>query len=42
MFLAILPWKKDRSQTAVTLESLFTTITTAISYVRYTPGIKVI
>jgi MFS family permease len=42
MFLAILPWKKGRAQTAVPLEDFFTTITTAIRYVRYTPGIRVI
>jgi MFS family permease len=42
MFLAILPWRKSRTQTAALLEDFFTTITTAIRYVRYTPGIRVI
>jgi predicted MFS family arabinose efflux permease len=42
MFLAILQWRQIRAQGPVPLEEFFTTITTAINYVRYTPGIKVI
>jgi MFS family permease len=42
MFLAILRWKKAGAQTPVLLEDFFATISTAIRYVRYTPGIRVI
>ena len=42
MLLAILPWKKGNTQPAVPLEDFFATITTAIRYVRYTPGLRVI
>jgi predicted MFS family arabinose efflux permease len=42
MFLAILQWKEVRAQAPVPLEDFFATVTTAINYVRYAPGIKVI
>src|SRR5215467_8266502 len=42
MFLAILRWKPTRGQTLVPLEEFFATLVTAINYVRYGPGIKVI
>ena len=42
MFLAILQWKQVRVQASVPLENFFETVTTAIRYVRYTPGIKII
>lgn len=42
MFLAILLWKRVRAQTPVPLEDFFATLTTAIGYVRYAPGIKVV
>ncbi len=38
MFLAILQWKQVRAQASVPLENFFETVTTAIRYVRYTPG----
>ena len=42
MFLAILQWRQIRAQAPVPLEDFFETVTTAIHYVRYAPGIKVI
>jgi MFS family permease len=42
LFLAILRWKQPRKQTDLPLEDFFTTLTTAINYLRYGPGIKVI
>jgi MFS family permease len=42
MFLAILQWKEVRAQPPVPLDDFFATVTTAINYVRYAPGIKVI
>jgi MFS family permease len=42
MFLAILQWKPVRAQAKLPLENFFESLTTAIRYVRYTPGIKVL
>jgi MFS family permease len=42
VFLAILKWKRARRQSQLPLESFFESFTTAIRYVRYTPGIKII
>ena len=42
MFLAILQWRQVRAQAPVPLDDFFATVTTAIHYVRYAPGIKVI
>ena len=42
MFLAILQWRQVRAQAPVPLEDFFETVTTAIHYVRYAPGIKVV
>jgi MFS family permease len=42
MFVAILQWRQVRAQAPVPLEDFFATVTTAIRYVRYAPGIKVI
>ncbi|HEY5707268.1 MAG TPA: MFS transporter [Terrimicrobiaceae bacterium] len=42
MFLAILQWRRVRAQTPVPLDAFFATVTTAINYARYTPGIKVV
>src|SRR5262245_29336105 len=42
LFLAILQWKPTRAQELVPIEEFLATITTAINYVRYGPGIKVI
>ena len=42
MFLAILQWKRVRIQSNLPLENFFESLTTAIRYVRYTPGIKIL
>jgi MFS family permease len=42
MFLAFLQWKRVRVQSNLPLENFFESLTTAIRYVRYTPGIKIL
>jgi MFS family permease len=42
MFLAILQWKRVRAQSNLPLETFFESLTTAIRYVRYTAGIKIL
>src|SRR5208282_3005725 len=42
MFLAILQWKRVKVQSNLPLENFFESLTTAIRYVRYTPGIKIL
>ncbi|HET9374083.1 MAG TPA: MFS transporter [Chthoniobacterales bacterium] len=42
MFLAILQWKRVKTQSSLPLENFFESLTTAIRYVRYTPGIKIL
>jgi MFS family permease len=42
MFLAILQWKRVQPQSNLPLENLFESLTTAIRYVRYSAGIKVL
>src|SRR5215471_12593478 len=42
MFLAILQWKRVKEQSSLPLENFFESLTTAIRYVRYTPGIKIL
>ena len=42
MFLAILQWKRLQPSSTLPLESFFESLTTAIRYVRYTAGIKII
>jgi len=42
MFLALLQWKRVKVQSSVPLENFFESLTTAIRYVRYTPGIKIL
>jgi len=42
MFLAVLQWKRPRVQSSLPLENFFESLTTAIRYVRYTPGIKIL
>ena len=42
MFLAILQWRRVKAQSNLPLENFFESLTTAIRYVRYTPGIKVL
>jgi MFS family permease len=42
MFLAVLQWKRERVQSKLPLENFFESLTTAIRYVRYTPGIKIL
>jgi MFS family permease len=42
MFLAILQWKRPKTQSSLPLENFFESLTTAIRYVRYSPGIKVL
>src|SRR5271165_5517699 len=42
MFLAVLQWKRVRAQSNLPLENFFESLTTAIRYVRYTPGIKIL
>ena len=42
MFLAILQWKRVRAQSNQPLETFFESLTTAIRYVRYAAGIKIL
>jgi MFS family permease len=42
MFLAILQWKRTRMQSALPLENFFESLTTAVRYVRYAPGIRIL
>src|SRR3984893_4440416 len=42
MFLAILQWKRVLVQSTLPLENFFESLTTAIRYVRYSPGIKIL
>ena len=42
MFLAVLQWKRVRVQSKLPLENFFESLATAIRYVRYTPGIKIL
>jgi MFS family permease len=42
MFLAIMQWKRVQAQSSLPLENFFESLTTAIRYVRYTPGIKIL
>jgi MFS family permease len=42
MFLAVLQWKRARTQSNLPLENFFESLTTAIRYVRYTSGIKIL
>ena len=42
MFLAVLAWQRVRPQSNLPLETFFESLTTAIRYVRYTPGIKIL
>src|SRR6476660_6791027 len=42
MFLAILLWKRVRLQSSLPLENFFESLTTAIRYVLYTPGIRIL
>jgi MFS family permease len=42
MFLAILQWKRMEAQSKLPLENLVESFTTAIRYVRYTRGIKIL
>jgi MFS family permease len=42
VFIAILQWKRAKRQSRLPLENFFESFITAIRYVRYTPGIKII
>jgi MFS family permease len=42
MFLAIVQWKRPKVQSSLPLENFFESLTTAIRYVRYSPGIKIL
>src|SRR6516225_6740307 len=42
MFLAVLQWKRVKAQSSLPLENFFESLTTAIRYVRYSPGIKIL
>src|ERR1700736_4572621 len=42
LFVAILQWKRARRQSQLPLENFFESFITAIRYVRYTPGIRII
>jgi MFS family permease len=42
MFLALFQWKRARPQSNLPLETFFESLTTAIRYVRYTAGIKIL
>jgi MFS family permease len=42
MFLAVLKWKRPKVQSNLPLENFFESLTTAIRYVRYSPGIKIL
>jgi Transmembrane secretion effector len=39
---AILQWKRPKAQSSLPLENFFESLTTAIRYVRYSPGIKIL
>jgi MFS family permease len=42
MFLAILQWKRIKVQSSLPLENFFESLTTALRYVRYAPGIRIL
>jgi len=42
MFLVILGWQRLRTQSKLPLENFFESFTTAVRYVRYSPGIKIL
>jgi MFS family permease len=42
LLLAILQWKRVQPQSTAPLENFFESFTTAIRYVRYTPGIRIL
>jgi hypothetical protein len=42
MFLAILQWKRVKVQSSLPLENFFESLTTAVRYVRYAPGIRIL
>ena len=42
LFVAILQWRRARLQSQLPLENFFESFITAIRYVRYTPGIRII
>jgi MFS family permease len=42
MFQAILQWKRAKAQSSLPLEKFFESLTTAVRYVRYSPGIKIL
>jgi hypothetical protein len=42
MFLAVLQWKRPKVESGLPLENFFESLTTAIRYVRYSPGIKIL
>jgi hypothetical protein len=42
MFLAFLQWRRVKAQSNLPLENFFESLTTAVRYVRYTPGIKIL
>jgi len=42
MFLAFLQWKRVKVQSSLPLENFFESLTTAIRYVRYSPGVKIL
>jgi predicted MFS family arabinose efflux permease len=42
MFLAVLQWKRPKVQSNLPIENFFESLTTAIRYVRYSPGIKIL
>ena len=42
MFLAVLQWKRPKEQGSLPMENFFESLTTAIRYVRYTAGIKIL
>ena len=42
MFLAFLQWKRVKVQSSLPLENFFESLTTAVRYVRYAPGIRIL
>jgi MFS family permease len=42
IFIAVLQWKRAKRQSRLPLENFFESFITAIRYVRYTPGIKIV
>jgi MFS family permease len=42
MFLAILQWRRVKVQSRLPLENFFESLTTAVRYVRYAPGIRIL